>query len=71
MAKRKSNSSKPRRQVVIVIVEGQSDEIALYVSLTEAFESKYGEDVNVLFARIKNENDTEGGDITSRLWCVS
>lgn len=66
MAKRESKSSKPRRQVVMVIVEGQSDENALYVPLTEAFEAKYGEDVNVLFARIKNEDDTEGGDITSR-----
>ena len=65
MAKRESKSSKPRRQVVMVIVEGQSDENALYVPLTEAFEAKYGEDVNVLFARIKNEDDTEGGDITS------
>lgn len=66
MSKKGNKSIKPRRQVVMVIVEGQSDENALYVSLTEAFEAKYGEDVNVLFARIKNENDTEGGDITSR-----
>lgn len=65
MAKRESKS-KPRRQVVLIIVEGQSDENALLLPLTEAFEAKYGDDVIVHFARIKNDDDSEGGDITSR-----
>lgn len=65
MAKRESKS-KPRRQVVLIIVEGQSDENALLLPLTEAFEAKYGDDVIVRFARIKNDDDSEGGDITSR-----
>lgn len=65
MAKRESKN-KPRRQVVLIIVEGQSDENALLLPLTEAFEAKYGDDVIVHFARIKNDDDSEGGDITSR-----
>lgn len=69
MAKRGAKE-KNRRQVVMIIVEGQSDENALAVPLTEAFEKKYGPDVNVLFAKIKNEDDTEGGDITSRTGVV-
>ncbi len=65
MAKRESKS-KQRRQVVLIIVEGQSDENALLLPLTEAFEAKYGDGVIVHFARIKNDDDSEGGDITSR-----
>lgn len=57
---------KPRRQVVIIIVDGQSDENALSVALTQAFESKYGDDVRVYFAKIINDDGREGGDITSK-----
>ena len=69
MADREAKS-KPRRQVVMVIFEGQSDENALSVALTEAFEQKYGEDTIVLFAKILNDDGTRGGDITSRKGAV-
>jgi hypothetical protein len=51
-------------------VEGQSDENALSVALTEGFEQKYGVDTIVLFAKIQNDDGTRGGDITSRKGAV-
>ncbi len=54
----------------MVIIEGQSDQNALFVVLTEAFEKKYGEDTIVLFAKIQNDDGTVGGDITSRFGVI-
>lgn len=62
----RTTKEKHKRQVVIIVVEGQSDENALVVPLTEAFEQKYGEDTQVFFAQIRNDDGTKGGDITSR-----
>lgn len=62
---RREPNIKPRRQVVLVIVEGQSDENVLTVPLTEALEEKYGSDVIVHFAKMHNDNKADGGDITS------
>lgn len=65
MARAQKIKERPKRKVVIIIVEGQSDENALSVALSELFEEKYGEDAIVLFAKRVNDDGTKGGDITS------
>ena len=65
MAREKTTKEKSKRQVVLVIVEGQSDENALSVALTELLELKYGEEVIVRFAKMHQNDGTVGGDITS------
>ena len=56
---------KQRNPVVVVIVEGQSDQVTLEAPLTEALEAKYGEDVVVFFAQFQKDDGTYGGDVTS------
>lgn len=65
MARTQRSKERPKRKVVIIIVEGQSDENALSVALSELYEQKYGEDTIVLFAKRTNDDGTKGGDITS------
>lgn len=65
MAREQKKKDKPKRQVVLIIIEGQSEENALSVALSELFEAKYGEDTIVLFAKRLNDDGTKGGDITS------
>ena len=65
MARVQKKNDRPRRKVVIIIVDGQSDENALSVALAEFFEEKYGQETIVLFAQRINDDGTKGGDITS------
>lgn len=63
---RREPKIKKRRQVVLVIVEGQSDQNVLINAISEAFERKYGEDTRVYFAKVIDDSGRCGGDITSR-----
>lgn len=65
MARVQKIKERTKKKVVIIIVEGQSDETALSVALSELYEEKYGEDTIILFAKKSNNNGTKGGDITS------
>lgn len=65
MAREKITKEKSKRQVVLVVVEGQSDENALSVALTEMLVQKYGEEVIVRFAKMHQNDGSVGGDITS------
>lgn len=66
MARVRKTNERPKKKVVIIILEGQSDENALSVALNELFEEKYGEDTIVLFAKHVNDDGSKGGDITSK-----
>lgn len=65
MAREKKIKERPKKKVVIIIVEGQSEENALSVAINELYEEKYGEDTTVLFAKRDNRDGTKGGDITT------
>jgi len=60
-------STKPKRKLVLVIVEGKSDKKALKNSLSELYEQK-DKDVELFFLLQKKNGKTTGGDITTELY---
>ncbi|MBR3107401.1 MAG: hypothetical protein IKH30_09500 [Clostridia bacterium] len=62
---REKQVKRPKREVIIVIVDGYSDKTLLEVSLSEFFAHKFGDDIIVRFALLKCDDGNYGGDITS------
>lgn len=59
---------RPKRQVILVIVEGQTDENMLSVALSELFE-EVDENIELVFAKLRDDDDSDierGGDITTK-----
>ena len=55
---------RPRRKVVLILVEGKSDRETFRVVLPELLE-KRDEEIEVFFVLIANEGEERGGDITT------
>ena len=58
-------SRKGKRKVLLLIIEGKSEDIALYPSLSKLFE-QIDENIELITAKIKNNGNNDGGDITSK-----
>lgn len=76
MPKRNKEKQKKRADIIVVIVEGFSDEQVLMKPLGKALEAKYGSNTHVLFTRycespeksrqlLYEDNNSWGGDITT------
>lgn len=55
---------RPKRKVVLVLVEGKSDRMALELAITELYE-KHDQNIEVFFPIIREGEQDVGGDITS------
>ena len=60
--------NRPKRKIVLFLVEGKSDREALQIAVPELFE-QIDENIEVFFPIIRDEEEEErGGDITSTLY---
>ena len=55
---------RPKRKVVLFLVEGKSDREALQIAIPELYD-QIDEDIEVFFPIISREEEEKGGDITS------
>ena len=55
---------RPKRRIILFLVEGKSDREALQIVISELYE-KIDESIEVFFPIIHNDNGNDGGDITS------
>lgn len=55
---------RPKRKIVLFLVEGKSDREALQLAIPELFD-EIDEDIEVFFPIIREEENEKGGDITS------
>lgn len=58
-------SMREKRKVILLIVEGKTEDIALYPPLSKLFE-EIDENIELITARIEINGDFVGGDITSK-----
>lgn len=68
MAKRsKQKGKKPKQEILMILVEGETDELAFEYPI-EAFINKYASDVKIIYSRLSRDrdgNEVPGGDSTS------
>ena len=55
---------RPKRKIVLFLVEGKSDREALQLAIPELYD-EIDEDIEVYFPIIRKEEEEKGGDITS------
>jgi len=58
---------RPKRQIILFLVEGKSDREALKIAISEMYE-QINEDIEVFFPVIHDEQKEKGGDITSSFY---
>ena len=59
---------RPKRKIVLFLVEGKSDREALQLAIPELYD-EIDEDIEVYFPIIRKEEEEKGGDITSSRVC--
>lgn len=57
---------RPKRKVILFLVEGKSDREALRIAISELYE-QIDESIEVFFPIIREDEEEKGGDITSRM----
>ena len=55
---------RPKRKIVLFLVEGKSDREALKLAIPELYD-QIDEDIEVYFPVIRREDEEKGGDITT------
>lgn len=55
---------RPKRRIVLVLVEGKSDREALQIAISELFD-RIDSSIEVFFPIIRDEDEDKGGDITT------
>lgn len=58
---------RPKRKIVLFLVEGKSDREALKLAIPELYD-QIDEDIEVYFPVIRREDEEKGGDITTSLY---